>query len=353
MSRSDRLLKACNLETADCTPVWFMRQAGRYMPEYRKIREKHSLMEMFKNADIAAEITLQPVRAFAVDAAIIFADILLPLEGMGIGIKFVEGEGPVIESPVRSRADAEKLRRADPEQDLGYVLTALKYVRAELNRKVPLIGFAGAPFTLACYAIEGGPSRSCLATKKIMYEDPRTWDLLMTRLAETLSCFLLAQVRAGAQLVQLFDSWAGYLSPSDYREYVLPYTRKIFLALEAEKISAIHFGTGTAGLLPLMREAGGNVLGADWRLDIYDAWNRIGPGAGIQGNLDPQTLLAPLDLLKKKAKEILDLVAGRPGHIFNLGHGILPSTPVESVRALTDFVHEYTIRCQAPSPKGA
>jgi uroporphyrinogen decarboxylase len=342
MSRSDRLLKACHLEAADCTPVWFMRQAGRYMAEYRKIREKHALIEMFKTAEIAAEVTLQPVRAFAVDAAIIFADILLPLEGMGIRFRFADGEGPIIDNPVRTLADARGLRRADPEQDLDYVLSACKHVKAELAGKVPLIGFAGAPFTLAGYAIEGGSSRSYLVTKKIMYEDREIWDLLMTKLADTLAAFLLAQVRAGAQVVQLFDSWVGCLSPSDYREYVLPYTRKVFQVLEREKIPAIHFGTGTAGLLPLMREAGGSVLGADWRLALDDAWNRIGPGAGIQGNLDPLTLMAPWDLLKGKAKEILDLAGGRPGHIFNLGHGILPSTPVDSIKALADFVHEYS-----------
>jgi uroporphyrinogen decarboxylase len=344
MSRSDRLLKACNLEATDCTPVWFMRQAGRYMAEYRKIREKHPLIEMFKTAEIAAEVTLQPVHALAVDAAIIFSDILLPLEGMGIRIRFADGEGPIIDNPVRTRADAKRLRRADPEQDLGYVLSALKYVKSELAGKVPLIGFAGAPFTLAGYAIEGGSSRSYLVTKKIMYEDRETWDLLMTKLADTLASFLLAQVRAGAQVVQLFDSWVGCLSPSDYREYVLPYTRKVFQALEQEKVPTIHFGTGTAGLLSLMREAGGNVLGADWRLALDDAWNRIGPGAGIQGNLDPLTLMAPWNLLKRKAGEILDLAAGRPGHIFNLGHGILPSTPVDSLKALTDSVHEYSER---------
>jgi uroporphyrinogen decarboxylase len=343
MSRSDRLLKACNLEVADCTPVWFMRQAGRYMAEYRKIREKHPLIEMFKTAEIAAEVTLQPVHAMDVDAAIIFADILLPLEGMGIKIRFADGEGPVIDNPVRTRADAKGLRRADPEQDLGYVLSALKYVKTELAGKVPLIGFAGAPFTLAGYAIEGGSSRSHLLTKTLMYEDRDTWDLLMTKLADTLASFLLAQVRAGAQVVQLFDSWVGCLSPSDYREYALPYTRKVCQALESEKVPIIHFGTGTAGLLSLMREAGGNVLGADWRLALDDAWNRIGPGAGIQGNLDPLTLMAPWSVLKQKAAEILALAGGRPGHIFNLGHGILPSTPFDSIKALADFVHESSI----------
>jgi uroporphyrinogen decarboxylase len=342
MGRSDRLLNACNLEASDCTPVWFMRQAGRYLAEYRKIREKHQLIEMFKTAEIAAEVTLQPVHVLAVDAAIIFADILLPLEGMGIPVRFADREGPVIDNPVRTRADAQRLRRADPEQDLGYVLTAMKYVSAELAGKLPLIGFTGAPFTLASYAIEGGSSRSYHLTKEIMYEDRETWDLLMTKLADTLVSFLLAQVRAGAQVVQLFDSWAGCLSPSDYREYVLPYTRRVFQSLEQEKVPTIHFGTGTAGLLSLMREAGGSVLGADWRLSLDDAWNRIGPGVGIQGNLDPLTLMAPWDLLKTKASEILDLADGRPGHIFNLGHGILPSTPVDSVRALADFIHEYS-----------
>jgi uroporphyrinogen decarboxylase len=347
MTWSNRLLEAASLRLSDCTPVWFMRQAGRYLPEYRKIREKHGLMEMFKTPELAAEITLQPTQILAVDAAIIFADILLPLEGMGIQLEFSPGEGPVISNPVRAKADVEALRIADPEADLGYVLKSLSLVERELDGKLPLIGFAGAPFTLASYMIEGGSSRDCLMTKKLMYDEPEMWRVLMEKLVSTISRFLLAQVRAGAQIVQLFDSWVGCLSPSDYEEFVLEPTKKIFMALQKENIPSIHFGTGTAGLLPLMRAAGGGVIGADWRVSLNEAWQGIGEGVGIQGNLDPALLLAPWPTLRKKTKEILDSVQNRAGHIFNLGHGILPATPVDSAKALADFVHEYTAR-QAP-----
>lgn len=323
-----------------------MRQAGRYMKAYREIREKHSLIDMFKTPEIAAEVTLQPVRAFAIDAAIIFADILLPLEGMGIRFDFAPG--PVFENPLRNERDILDLRIADPERDLGYVLKSIQMVRSELNGKVPLIGFAGAPFTLASYAIEGSSSNNYLLTKKLMYGNRACWDLLMDKLGATIVAFLKAQVRAGAELVQLFDSWVGCLSPSDYRSYVLPHTRKIFQQLKEAGIPSIHFGTGTAGLLPWMAEAGGDVIGADWRIGLGAAWQSIGPGRGIQGNLDPAMLLtAPLDLLTEKSAEILKEAGGRPGHIFNLGHGILPSTPEDSVKALTDFVHEHSAAAKA------
>jgi len=342
MNSRERFLKACRREKADCTPVWFMRQAGRYMAEYRRLREKYGLLTMFKTPEIAAEVTLQPIKALSVDAAIIFADILLPLEGMGIRIEFAQGEGPVIHNPVRTRKDAEALRTAQPEEDLGYVLKSLAMVKAELAGKVALIGFAGAPFTLASYMIEGGGSRNYVLTKKFMYEETAAWDLLMNKLCETLTSYLVAQSRAGAEVVQLFDSWVGSLSPADYREYVLPYNGRIFRALKAEGIPSIHFGTGTADLLPIMREAGGDVIGADWRTFLDDAWARIGcERAGIQGNLDPVTLMAPLSMVKKRAEDILDRAGGRPGHIFNLGHGILPSTPVDTVKALADYVHEW------------
>ncbi len=338
MSRNDRLLKACRLESADCTPVWFMRQAGRYMKAYRDIRGKYSLMEMFKNPELATRITLQPVDAFSVDAAIIFADILLPLEGMGIGLEFAPG--PVIRNPVRNSADVRMLRAADPDSDLGFVLKSLQWVRAEVEGKVPLIGFAGAPFTLASYAIEGGSSSQYLRTKQFMYGDKQSWNLLMEKLCDTILEFLKAQVGAGAQVVQIFDSWAGCLSPSDYRDYVLPHMRKIFLELKRADIPSIHFGTGTAGLLPLMAEAGGDIVGVDWRIPLKSAWGCF-TGAGIQGNLDPVLLTAPWSVLSQRAAEILEEAGGRPGHIFNLGHGILPATPEDSIRALADFVHEY------------
>jgi uroporphyrinogen decarboxylase len=332
------------LEAADCTPVWFMRQAGRYMRRYRAIREKHSLIEMFKNPEIAAEVTLQPVKAFSVDAAIIFADILLPLEGMGIGLEFTQEGGPVIHNPVRGPADVDSLRIADPEADLGFVLKSLQIVRSELGGKVPLIGFAGAPFTLASYAIEGGSSSSYLLTKELMYRNPEAWDLLMGKFCETILAYLKAQVKAGAQVVQIFDSWVGCLSPADYRIYVLPYVQKIFRELTEQSIPSIHFGTGTAGLLHIMSEAGGNIIGVDWRISLNSAWQCIGQEAGIQGNLDPVALMAPWPVLNQKASEVLDEAGGRPGHIFNLGHGILPSTPEDSVKALADFVHEYSVK---------
>jgi uroporphyrinogen decarboxylase len=346
MSRSDRLLKACRLEHADCTPVWFMRQAGRYMKAYRDIREKHGLMEMFKTPEIAAEITLQPVNAFAVDAAIIFADILLPLEGMGVNFDFVPG--PVIQNPLRSPEAIRKVRICDPDADLGYVLKALQWVRAEIDGKVPLIGFAGAPFTLASYAIEGGSSSGYLLTKEFMYRDRESWDLLMEKLCATIVAFLKAQVKAGAQVVQLFDSWAGCLSPADYKSFVLPHVQGIFQELKKEKIPSIHFGTGTAGLLSLMAEAGGDIVGADWRVGLRSAWESIGADAGIQGNLDPVLLSAPWAVLRSRAGEIVDEAGGRPGHIFNLGHGILPSAPEDAVKALADYVHERTARQSKP-----
>jgi uroporphyrinogen decarboxylase len=310
------------------------------MKAYREIRDQYGLMEMFKNPEIAARVTLQPVHAFSVDAAIIFADILLPLEGMGINLDFAPG--PVIENPVRSRADILALRISDPEGDLGFVLKSLQWVRAEIDGKVPLIGFAGAPFTLASYAIEGGSSSNYLLTKELMHRDQVAWDLLMEKLCQTILAFLKAQVKAGAQVVQLFDSWVGCLSPVDYRNYVLPHTQRLFAELKKESILSIHFGTGTSGLLHLMSEAGGDVIGVDWRMSLDSAWQCIRRGAGIQGNLDPVLLMAPWPLLSQRAKEILDQVGGRPGHIFNLGHGILPSTPEDSVKALTDFVHEYS-----------
>jgi uroporphyrinogen decarboxylase len=342
MSRNDRFLKAFTKETTDCTPVWFMRQAGRYMKAYRDIRERYSLIEMFKNPDLATEITLQPVRAFDIDAAIIFADILLPLEGMGVGFEFLEKSGPVIKNPIRSLNDIRSMRIADPEADLGFVLESLRRVRAEIDGKVPLIGFAGAPFTLAGYIIEGGSSSNYLQTKQLMYTDPEGWDLLMKKLTDTLVAYLKAQVKAGAQVVQLFDSWVGCLSPSDYQQYVLPYVKEIFTELRKEEIPSIHFGTGTAGLLPLMTKAGGDIVGADWRISLKDAWQCIGTDAGIQGNLDPITLFAPQSVLFEKTAEILDAAERRPGHIFNLGHGILPMTSEDAVKALVDYVHEYT-----------
>ena len=297
---------------------------------------------MFKTPDLAAEVTLQPVRAFDFDAAIVFADILLPLEGMGIELEFLEKEGPRIHNPVRTAADVARLEVHEPEEKLDYVLSCLRMVRSEIDAKIPLIGFAGAPFTLASYLIEGGSARNFLRTKGLMYEQPELWHQLMEKLAKLVGRFLLAQARAGAQVVQLFDSWVGCLGPSDYRDYVLPHAQYVFHQLLDADIPSIHFGTGTADLLPLMRQAGGDVIGVDWRTPLDIAWNRIGPDKGVQGNLDPATLLAPRELLLQRAEEVLDKAGAVPGHIFNLGHGVLPSTPEDSVKALVDFVHERT-----------
>jgi uroporphyrinogen decarboxylase len=319
-----------------------MRQAGRYMADYRAIRAKHSLLEICRLPEVAAEVTLQPVRAIEVDAAILFSDLLVPLEPMGLPFDFVKGEGPAIDHPLRSGADLERLKRFEPREALRHVLETIRIVRRELDGRVPLIGFAGAPFTLASYAIEGGPSTSFEHTKALMYSDPRTWHRLGELLATMVADYLVAQIEAGAQAVQIFDSWVGSLSPADYREFALPHSRTIFERLKDTGVPTIHFGVNTTTLLPLMREAGGDVIGADWRIPLDEAWERIGADRGIQGNLDPTLLLGPLDRLRAGARDVLRRAAGRPGHIFNLGHGILPSTPLEHVQELARFVHEET-----------
>jgi uroporphyrinogen decarboxylase len=320
-----------------------MRQAGRYMAEYRALREQYSILEIIKTPDLATQVTLQPIQAFNLDAAIIFADILPILEGMGLTLEFARGEGPVIHNPVRTAADIERLQTPPPQEALPFTLEAIKQVKTELAGKVPLIGFSGAPFTLASYAIEGGSSRNYVITKQLMYEQPELWRRLMEKLATVVGRYLAAQAKAGADALQLFDSWVGALSPADYREYILPYSRRaIELAKSERDVPLIHFGTGTAGLLSLLKEAGGDVIGVDWRIDIGEAGRRLGDGVVIQGNLDPVVLFAPVPEIKKQAAHILDRVKARPGHIFNLGHGILPNTPVDHVAALVDFVHEYT-----------
>jgi uroporphyrinogen decarboxylase len=340
----DRFLRACRRESVDATPVWFMRQAGRYMEEYRAIRKRHSLLEICKQPELACEVTLQPVRAHGVDAAILFADILLPLEPMGAPFEFAAGEGPVIHHPVRTRADVEALRVIDPEDGLGYVLEAIRLIRKELDGKTPLIGFAGAPFTLASYLIEGGKSSHYAITKRMMYREPSVWHLLMSKLAETVRVYLRAQVAAGAQAVQLFDSWVGSLSPSDYREFIQPHVRAILKDLESTGVPVIHFGTDTATLLELQLEAGGTVIGVDFRTPLDQAMRRLGDGVAVQGNLDPLLLDAPRALLTRRIDEILSSVGGRNGHVFNLGHGILPETSPDAVKFVTDYVHERTAR---------
>jgi uroporphyrinogen decarboxylase len=316
-----------------------MRQAGRYMPEYRKLREQHSILDLCHTPELAAQVTLQPVERLGVDAAILFADILLPFEPLGLGLSFAAGEGPHIANPVGRAADVERLPVLDPEADLGYVLEAVRLARAALPAAVPLIGFAGAPFTLASYAIEGGSTRTFTRTKTLMYQAPDTWHLLLGKLADLVGRYLAAQARAGAQALQLFDSWIGCLSPEDYRSYVLPHSRQALAAAGAAGVPVIHFGTGTAPFLEDFAGAGGDVIGIDWRIPIDDAWRRIGETRGLQGNLDPAALLAPAAERDAKVRDVLARAGGRAGHIFNLGHGVLPETDVGAVRAVVDLVH--------------
>jgi uroporphyrinogen decarboxylase len=339
-----RLLKACRREAADCTPVWLMRQAGRYMAEYRRLREKYTILQLIKTPELAVEVTLQPINSFDLDAAIIFADILPPLEAMGLSLDFIRGEGPVIHNPLRSEADVAALRVPDPRESLGFTIEAIRLARRELSDRIPLIGFSGAPFTLASYAIEGGATRNYVMTKSMMYNQPQAWQALMDKLADMVGEYLKAQAEAGAQVVQFFDSWAGALSPADYRRYVLPYSRRAIQAAQSSRAPVIHFSTETAGILELIKEAGGDVIGVDWRVNLADAWRRLGDGAAIQGNLDPVALFAPLPELEQQVAHILAQADGRPGHIFNLGHGILPQTPVEHVAALVDMVHRLSQR---------
>ncbi|MDA2936985.1 uroporphyrinogen decarboxylase [Acidobacteria bacterium AH-259-A15] len=345
MTENDcRLLKACRGEDVDCTPVWFMRQAGRYMQEYRKLREKYTLVEICTNPELAKEVTLQPIRRFDLDAAIIFSDILLPLTSMGVSFEFAQGEGPVIHRPIRSPEDAEKLHLGDPEKDLAFVFEAIRLVRRELDPKIALIGFAGAPFTIASYVIEGGYSRNFLHTKLLMYTYPDAWRQLMETICEVMTRYLAGQIEAGAQAIQLFDSWVGCLEPEDYRRCVMPYSRKIFERLKEHSVPLIHFATGTATLLELMKEAGGTVIGVDWRISLKEAWRRLGNETPLQGNLDPVALLAPRNYLEEKVDQVLEQGDGHPGHIFNLGHGILPQTPTENVEAVVQWVHAKTKR---------
>jgi uroporphyrinogen decarboxylase len=315
-----------------------MRQAGRSQPEYRALRERYSLLEICAHGELVAEVTLRPVEQLGVDAAILFADITVPLLAMGVAFELQDGTGPRIDRPVRSAAEIAMLRPFEPEATIEGVLGGVRLVRA--SAPVPLIGFAGAPFTLGSYLIEGGPSREFLRTKAMMRGAPALWDALMERLTGSTIAYLGAQIAAGVQAVQLFDSWVGCLSPADYRTSVAPYTRRIFAAIRSWGVPAIHFGTGTAGLLVEMAEAGGDVIGVDWRVGLARAWSQIGPRA-IQGNLDPSVLLAPVEVVRAQAAAVLAQAAGRPGHIFNLGHGVLPETPQGNLRALVEYVHEY------------
>ncbi len=333
-----RLVDACRLRPVDRTPVWLMRQAGRYLPEYRAIRSKHTLLEICARPDVAAEVTLQPIRRFGFDGAIIFADILLPLAPMGVELAFAEGEGPVIGNGVEVAADVERLRAIDAETALAPTLEAIRLVRGMLDPETALIGFAGAPFTLASYLIEGGTSRRFVRTRQFMYGEPAAFHALMEKLARSTADYLAAQLRAGADVVQLFDSWVGWLGPDDYRDFVLPHTAAVFDALRATGAPTIHFGAGTATLLELMRDAGGDVMGLDWRIPLSEGWRRVGHDRGVQGNLDPTALFAPRSEVQRRVRAILAAAGDRPGHVFNLGHGILPETPIDSVHALVEAV---------------
>ena len=321
-----------------------MRQAGRYMSEYRALRERYSLLELCRAPDLATEVTLQPVRRIDVDAAILFSDLLLPLEPLGIRFDFIRGEGPAIENPIQGEADIDRLRTFEPREALAHVLDAIRLIKHELAGRVPLIGFAGAPFTLASYAIEGGHSNNFARTKALMYGKPAAWHRLCERLSDMTREYLRAQIEAGVDAVQVFDSWVGALNATDYREFILPHSRRIFEGLAPLGVPMIHFGVGTGAILGELRQAGGDVIGADWRTPLDDAWQRIGFDRAIQGNLDPTLLLGPIDRALAATDDVLVRAAGRPGHIFNLGHGILPSTPVDHVQAIARYVHQRTRR---------
>lgn len=335
-------LKACRREPVPYTPVWLMRQAGRYMSEYREVRARHSFLELCKNPDLVAEVTVTAAERIGADAAILFADILLIVEPLGLNLEYSKGDGPVISPTVREGADVDRLRDVEPES-LAYVYDAVRATRRALDPKIPLIGFCGAPFTLASYVIEGGGSRSYENTKSMMYRDRGAWHALMDRIARGLVGYVNGQVEAGAQCIQIFDSWVGCLSPEDYREFVLPHSRTLIRGICAG-VPVIHFGTGTATLLRDMREAGGDVIGLDWRTELDRGWEAVGQDRAVQGNLDPLVLFAEPEFIRARVQRILDQAAGRPGHIFNLGHGILPKTPVDHVIRLIDYVHELSAR---------
>lgn len=349
MSAPDsRFVKACKAQPVDRTPVWFMRQAGRYMAEYRAVRKQYSLIEICKKPAVAADVTITAAEALNVDAAIIFADLLLPLEVMGLPFHFSTGEGPVIEKPVRDQADVARLR-TDRAADLGYVAEAVRLVCKHFGARLPVIGFCGAPFTLASYMIEGGGSRNYVHAKKMMYSSPAAWDELMHKLVSVVAEYAAEQARAGADVIQIFDSWVGCLSVEDYRKYVLPRTTELVKSLQKTGVPIIYFGTDSATLLRSMKETGAEVIGLDWRIPLDEGWKTLGSAGAVQGNLDPVLLFADWKELKSRAEDILRRAAGRPGHIFNLGHGILPETPVDNVKALARFVQEHSATIAAAS----
>jgi len=344
-----RFVQACRTLPTDRTPVWFMRQAGRYMPEYRAVRKQYSLIEICKKPAVAAEVTITAAEALGVDAAIIFADLLLPLEVMGLPFHFAAGEGPVIEKPLRTKEDVGRLQ-TDRASELGYVSEAVGLVAKHFGSQLPIIGFCGAPFTLASYMIEGGGSRNYVHTKKMMYSSPALWDELMRKLVEVTSLYAAEQQRTGADVIQVFDSWVGCLSVDDYRRYVLPRTTELVKALQKTGAPVIYFGTDSASLLSSMKETGAEVIGLDWRVPLDEGWRSVGEQGAVQGNLDPVVLFAEWKEVKARAADVLRRAGGRPGHVFNLGHGILPETPVEHVKALAQFVQEHSAREATTQP---
>jgi uroporphyrinogen decarboxylase len=354
MPFNDTFLRACRREPVAYTPMWMMRQAGRYMPEYRAIREKHGFLEMCRTPELAVEVTLQPVDLIGVDAAILFSDILVSFPGMGLDLEFAKGEGPVIHNPVRTAADVDKLVVADPIESTGFVMETLRILRRELENKVPLIGFAGAPFTLASYAIEGHGTRDYEHCKALMWSDPAAWDRLLTTFADTTIAYLSAQIDAGAQVVQLFDSWVGYVAPRDYERSVLPHSKRVIDEVSAHGratvpggVPVIHFANGATSMLDLVQKAGGDVLGVDWRLDMRRAVEQVDGRFAIQGNIDPVALFAPDDELERMVVDILEAVGTRPGHVFNLGHGIHKTSDPEKARTLLRLVHEHSARIRS------
>jgi uroporphyrinogen decarboxylase len=350
-SEKSLLMRAARREPTERTPVWLMRQAGRYMPEYRAIRQRTTFLELCKNPDLCAEVMLVAVERLGVDAAILFSDLLPILEPMGMQLEFTAGEGPIIHNPIRAGDDVDRLRELDSMDALDFVVEAVRATRAGLPTDLPLIGFAGAPFTLASYAIEGGSSRNYLHAKSLMFRDEGAWHAIMGRLARAVTLYLNAQLDAGAQLVQVFDSWVGCLAPSDYRRFVLPHMQTLFRGLRPGA-PTIHFATGNPALLPLLREAGGDVIGVDWRLPLDEAWQAIGYDRAIQGNLDPAVLLGTPTTIRNRVRKVLDQAAGRPGHLFNLGHGVYPQTPVENVVLLIEAIRELSSDGRPPRHGG-
>ncbi len=354
MAMNDLFLRAARLELTERTPVWMMRQAGRYMEEYRAIRARHGFLEMCYTPELAVEVTMQPVDLIGVDAAILFSDILVVFPGMGLDLEFKSGVGPIINNPVRSVADVRKLGISDPIDDTGYVMEAIKILRGELEHKVPLIGFAGAPFTLASYAVEGRGTRDYEYCKALMWGEPEAWDLLMSKFADTVTAYLCAQIDAGAQTVQMFDSWVGYVAPWDYERFVLPYSKRVLAAVKAHGdavvdggVPVIHFANGATSMIDLVQQAGGDIVGVDWRLDMAKAVELINPNFGIQGNIDPVALFGPDEEIERQVVRILEAVGTRPGHIFNLGHGIHKTSDPDKARTMIRFVHEHSERIRS------